>query len=686
MMTLPTAIAPLADFRRWVSWKWVTLPDGKRDKPPFRADFPDFHASTTNPKSWAPFSVAVSTMAAGKADGIGYVCADDAENVYWDMDGCRDPNTGEIADWAMAYVEECDSYTEITPSGRGLRIIGTHDGALKTPIHAAYKLPGGGSGEIFFRAIRYITVTGNRLPGTPDRLRDISGPVLDLLARAGKARAAQPMPEFGGTRSREEAIAPIGDVRAALRVIPNDDLPYDDWVRTGIAAFAASGGTGEGFEAWQSWSAKSGKHQDAECLRVWRSIERSPPKRIGFGSLCYLARSANPLFVAPSWVGEPQAATATTANGTTYDAETGEILSEATGTAGTPKAAKPALRLMTIADIEAMPPPEWLIEGLIPERGLVVPYGPPKVGKTFIVLSMALHIAAGKPWFGRPVKQGVVVYIAGEGLGGLALRIKAMRLRYDIPADVPFYVRPKAVNFREPAAVAELVAVAREAAGGQPIALVVIDTLARAMPGVDENSAQEVGVVIAQCDLVKEELGCTVAPIHHTGKDQERGMRGSNAIHGAVDATFRVKGAGKGRVMVINEDQKDGEPAPPMTFNMEEVSTGLRSSLVPVLEDERGVGRPKGDAPDAKELLTRVVIAMSGVREAPLRRLVEAVMGKVDGRTYQAIADLIPAGVERAAELRLGDTTVRLWKRIAGEHRTAPIYVVQEQEGGSDEG
>lgn len=680
MMTLPTAIAPLADFRRWVSWKWVTLPDGKRDKPPFRADFPDFHASTTNPKSWAPFSVAVSTMAAGKADGIGYVCADDAENVYWDMDGCRDPNTGEIADWAMAYVEECDSYTEITPSGQGLRIIGTHDGALKTPIHAAYKLPGGGGGEIFFRAVRYITVTGNRLPGTPDRLRDISGPVLDLLARAGKAQAAQPMPEFGGTRSREEAAAPIGDVRAALRVIPNDDLPYDDWVRTGIAAFAASGGTGEGFEAWQSWSAKSGKHQDAECLRVWRSIERSPPKRIGFGSLCYLARSANPLFVAPSWVGEPQGTTATTAAGTTYDAETGEIIEAPAA----PR--RPAARLMSIAEIEAMPPPEWLIEGLIPERGLVVPYGPPKVGKTFIVLSMALHIAAGMAWFGRPVKQGVVVYIAGEGLGGLALRIKAMRLRHEIPADVPFYIRPKAVNFREPTAVAELVALAREAAAGQPIALVVIDTLARAMPGVDENSAQEVGLVIAQCDLVKEELGCTVAPIHHTGKDAERGMRGSNAIHGAVDATFRVKAAGKGRVTLINEDQKDGEPAPPMTFNMEEVSTGLRSSLVPILEDQRGPGRPKGEDADSTELLTRVVIAMSGVREAPLRRLAEAVMGSAQGRASSTLSALIPAGEPNAVTLWLGETRVRLWKRIAGEHKTAPIYVVQEQEEASDEG
>jgi hypothetical protein len=210
--------------------------------------------------------------------------------------------------------------------------------------------------------------------------------------------------------------------------------------------------------------------------------------------------------------------------------------------------------------------------------------------------------------------------------------------------------------------------------------LVVIDTLARAMPGVDENSAQEVGLVIAHCDQLKEDLACAVAPIHHTGKDEGRGMRGSNAIHGAVDATFRIKAAGQGRVTLINEDQKDGEPAPPMTFTMEEVSTGLRSSLVPILEDQRGPGRPKGEDADSAELLTRVVIAMGGVREAPLGRLIEAVLGTRNGDAYRRIASLIPAGAESAVVLPLGDTRVRLWKRIAGEHRTAPIYVVMEQE------
>lgn len=408
---------------------------------------------------------------------------------------------------------------------------------------------------------------------------------------------------------------------------------------------------------------KAAERTLADAFRAGMEKPRQPPAPL----------QPMPTQRAPFGIGE-----ATTDSGHTYDPETGEILD---GPAPLPGPARPAATgLLSIEDIEAMPPPEWLIDGLLPAQGLIIPYGPPKVGKTFVVLSMGLHIAAGKDWCGRKVRQGVVIYIAGEGLGGLALRIKAMRQEYGIPADAPFYVRPKAVNFRDPQAVADLIAIARETAAGRPIALVVVDTLARAMPGVDENSAQEVGIVIASCDMVKEQLRCAVAPIHHTGKDQERGMRGSNAIHGAVDTTLRIKAAGDRRVQMINEDQKDGEPAPPMTFLMKEVSTGLRSSLVPVLEEARPLGRPPGEQPDEAELLTRIVIAMNGVREAPLGRLAEAVFGLRNGRGTKALADAVPASPEHAAVLRLGSKTVRLWRRIAGEHRNAPIYVVQEAE------
>ena len=85
------------------------------------------------------------------------------------------------------------------------------------------------------------------------------------------------------------------------------------------------------------------------------------------------------------------------------------------------------MRILSLAELDALPLPEWIIDGLIPEAGFAVPYGPPKSGKTFVMLAAGLHVAAGLPWCGKTVKQGAVVYIAGEGTGGLSLRLKAMQ-------------------------------------------------------------------------------------------------------------------------------------------------------------------------------------------------------------------------------------------------------------------
>jgi hypothetical protein len=667
--SLPEPLAHLRHVSRWVGWKWTQKPDGAWDKPPYRAAFPDFHASTTNPKTWATLDTAERALEAGGIDGIGYVIREDVEHVFLDLDDCRDPITGEIADWANSLVEECDSYTELTPSGGGLRIIGTHGGFLSAPIDASYRLPCGGHGEVYFRGIRYVTMTGMHLAGTPNETRDIGGAALELLARAGRKIGPQ---EQAKTNTPEQSRAPMPDVLAALATVRNDDLGYDDWLRVGLATFGATSGEGAGLEAWMRWSAKSAKHHDHECLRAWNSFQKSPPRSIGFGSLAYLARSANPMWTAPSWRGEPAAADPD------HDPETGELIEERPAPPSKPGR---AIRLLTMAEVEAMPPPQWLIYGVIPRAGLVIPYGPPKAGKTFLVTAWGLHVAAGLEWCGRPTTQGAVVYVVGEGLGGFAARVTVMRDAYNIPSDAPFFVVPRAVNFRDDNAVKELVA-AIEAAlpPGVTLALIVIDTLARAMPGVDENSAQEVGLVIARCDAIKEHFGATVMPVHHTGKDTERGMRGSNALLGAVDASYLIQRAGKGVVRLKNDAMKDAEEFADMLFDMEQVQVGLRSSLVPRLRDTTR-GRPEDpEKPSADEMRMRVVIAMEGQPLLPLRRVAEAI-GMIGGRERQNLADAIPLGREHAATVQRGTIKTRLWRRIGGDAKNAPIFIHMEDEG-----
>ena len=168
------AIKALMSFDRWVTWRYVERKDGKLDKPPFRTNAPSSLASVSDPGSWTSFEEAIS-HAQQTGDGVGFVMSpgDDGFNlVAFDADDCRDPTTGDLADWARQLVNEADSYTEITPSGKGLRILGHgNDEELHTDLHR----PDGGHIEVYSKAIRYITVTGQRLGGTPDELGDLAG-------------------------------------------------------------------------------------------------------------------------------------------------------------------------------------------------------------------------------------------------------------------------------------------------------------------------------------------------------------------------------------------------------------------------------------------------------------------------------------------------------------------------------
>jgi hypothetical protein len=215
------------------------------------------------------------------------------------------------------------------------------------------------------------------------------------------------------------------------------------------------------------------------------------------------------------------------------------------------------------------------------------------------------------------------------------MRLRAARAQFGMPDDVPFWMVPGALDFTDTGLADRLVALVREVVGdGVPIGLVVIDTLARAMPGADENSAQHVGLVIRTAGLVQARLGCCVLAIHHQGKDEERGMRGTSALRGAVDAAFRVVPHDDApRITLRNEDQKDAETCADMVFDMVRVvvpGTICRESLVPVLvsPDEMGAddgdrqrGEPKGMAKRALEILVDVIAGPEGAILPPLEGL-----------------------------------------------------------------
>lgn len=216
--------------------------------------------------------------------------------------------------------------------------------------------------------------------------------------------------------------------------------------------------------------------------------------------------------------------------------------------------------LVSAEEIVDMPLPEWLISGVMLEGSYGVLYAPPESGKSFIALSWAMAIASGNRWLGREVKQGPVVYAVGEGLRGFGPRVQAWADRYnegEVPQDLKFVKRP--IYLMQEADVDMMIQVIKQGLKTTP-SLVVIDTLARAMAGGDENSAPDMSVAMEHVGRIQRELDTAVIVVHHTRKNDEV-ERGHSSLRGAADLMVLVSRAAHGdRIHVECTKQKDFVP------------------------------------------------------------------------------------------------------------------------------
>ncbi len=145
----------IRDLRQWLCWRTEER-DGKPTKVPY-SPLTGFLASSTDPQTWADYAEAVKACKEHGYGGIGFVFTPEDDLCGVDLDGCLDPQTGVIENWAKETIEELDSYTEISPSGTGVHIL----------LRA--ELPEGRNRKGRFEAYdrgRYFTVSGKHLAGT----------------------------------------------------------------------------------------------------------------------------------------------------------------------------------------------------------------------------------------------------------------------------------------------------------------------------------------------------------------------------------------------------------------------------------------------------------------------------------------------------------------------------------------
>jgi RecA-family ATPase len=317
-----------------------------------------------------------------------------------------------------------------------------------------------------------------------------------------------------------------------------------------------------------------------------------------------------------------------------------------------PARPKGRFRLYTVDDLEHLPEPQWLIEGILPEDGLAMMYGEPGGYKTFLALDWGLCISAGITWHGRTVRRGDVVYVYAEGAKGLPKRIAAWRKSRG--GDVSgFRALPTSLNIRNENDRRRLVRLIQEAHVAP--ALVVIDTLARNFGDGDENAQKDMNAFVAGCDDLREALpDATVLVVHHSGKDPSRKDRGSTSLRGAADTVMRVKH--RTLVELSCEKQKDAEPFETIRMSATKVDLPDGKKSVVLQPTGAGAGPHAGDkravANDAKALEALAGFGAegatysdwhtaSGMAESTFKdvrtRVVEAKKIRQDGGRYYSV-------------------------------------------------
>jgi len=219
------------------------------------------------------------------------------------------------------------------------------------------------------------------------------------------------------------------------------------------------------------------------------------------------------------------------------------------------------------------------VEGLLTEGGFSVTYGTTNTGKSFWVLDLAVCVVTGTPFRGEmECEKGAVVYVALEGSHGITNRIEALKRADRLPADAPLFLCFAPVSLLEQEHAARFAATVSAAAAQSnlPCRLVILDTLARAMSGGDENKASDMGVAVASVDAVRAATGAHVAIVHHSGKNEALGARGHSSLRAAVDTEIEIsRPEGESISTARVTKQRDLPLREPMPFSLTQVTLGI---------------------------------------------------------------------------------------------------------------
>lgn len=198
----------LKELDSWICWKEEPA-QNEQAKPRKVPVSPHtlLNASSTNPVTWSSYATALKLFRRNELfAGIGFVFAASDPYAGIDLDNCRNKETGELDLWALEFVRFIDSYTEVSPSGMGLKVF-IRAKLIDKKNHFEFR---GHEIEVYDRS-RYFAVTGERIEQSVEAINDRQK-VLEFLL------PDEPTPNIKNVIRSEDALA------AKVDAIPDEEL------------------------------------------------------------------------------------------------------------------------------------------------------------------------------------------------------------------------------------------------------------------------------------------------------------------------------------------------------------------------------------------------------------------------------------------------------------------------------
>lgn len=594
----------LREINQWIVWKAVPKDSGRIDKVPIHHE-KGWKINAHDKKNHLPFETAVAACQSGVGNGIGFDLTggpishdENGEPLYLvGLDFDKLEGKPQAVAYAKSVWRRLNCYSEISPSGRGIRMF----------VLSRQKPRAGHSEkcEIYTEG-QFLTVTGQCAKGRITEATEALRALETEFWPKKEAAPASKVPPLLSTINRtlmgadwRENDDNIAKIRELLSFIPAN-THYDDW-RDAIWALVSLGWSCSQTLA-EDWSATSSEHWQDGGSRAQAKIKElfddyNPERGITVGKLFHLAYE----------YGMPRPAPRSDA------AVTAPAYSKTT-------------RRFTVrsrTELDTLPPQRWTIRGVLPETGVAAIFGDPGSGKSFLVIDLVARISTGaSEWFGRQLCKRDAVYAALEGQSGVKGRVEAWERLNGVRADSLKFLSDSftLLSDEDVTGFAEAVSAACE-----PGAVVVIDTLAQATPGADENAGKDMGLVLAAAQYIAKAVNGLVILVHHRGKDTSKGLRGHSSLNGAMDAVVCVE-----RDKTTNtrswtvQKMKEGEDGATGMFTLETVALGTF--------DQFGIE----DISAAVKALTGPAAAVAAARPAPKGPNQKAVYDALKGDSNSA--------------------------------------------------